>query len=367
VVAAPRLRTSADKRVVFVDALRLMAAFQMLQGHTIAALLATPERAGPWFVLWTRLRGLTSVSFLFTSGMAFYFATAPRFAVHRRDRRALGRRALRALGLIALGYALHTPIAALMSGAGRSSALREWLAVDILQCIGASLLWLELVVLCSPGPRAWLGAVVLGTVACWATTAAAYRLGEGSLPAALCAYAGPQLASLFPLWPYAAHMLAGVVCGAVTYGRPDAAGRLALCGVAVVLAALTLGRSFFGPVVFDHMLRLAAVLGLTAVLAHGVRPLRSLPRSLEVLSRQSLFLYVFHVLVVYGRPWGLGAWLGPSLGLPMAIAAAVAVIAVSCTAALGWQRARGSRTLAVAPVVRLPRRSGRVSRPSPHP
>ena len=51
---------SEPRRVVFIDVLRLIAAFQMIQGHTLDALLASELRRGPWFAAWTFARGLTS-------------------------------------------------------------------------------------------------------------------------------------------------------------------------------------------------------------------------------------------------------------------------------------------------------------------
>ncbi|HKP59763.1 MAG TPA: heparan-alpha-glucosaminide N-acetyltransferase domain-containing protein, partial [Polyangiales bacterium] len=131
---------SVDSRVVFVDLLRFVAALQMLQGHTIAALLAPAARHGPWFALWSAARGLTSVAFLFAAGLSFYLATE-----RARDPRAASRRVLRALRLIALGYLLHLPLAALFTSdpASRLRALHEFAAVDVLQCIGVSLLALE--------------------------------------------------------------------------------------------------------------------------------------------------------------------------------------------------------------------------------
>src|SRR5688572_31079092 len=66
----------ARARLSFVDGLRLVAAVQMIQGHTLDALLAPELRQGPCFSAWTFARGLTSTTFLFTAGVSFALAHA---------------------------------------------------------------------------------------------------------------------------------------------------------------------------------------------------------------------------------------------------------------------------------------------------
>src|SRR5262245_34139551 len=58
-------------RVAFIDALRLLAAVQMVQGHTIDAVLDRAYRHGAVHALWSQARGLTSVAFLFAAGLAY--------------------------------------------------------------------------------------------------------------------------------------------------------------------------------------------------------------------------------------------------------------------------------------------------------
>src|SRR5688572_13877118 len=97
------------QRLVFVDVLRLIAAVQMIQGHTIDALLGQAYRAGPWFELWTFTRGLTSTTFLITAGMAHVLANK----AARDPSSARKHRLRRALELVVIGYLMHAPVAVL--------------------------------------------------------------------------------------------------------------------------------------------------------------------------------------------------------------------------------------------------------------
>src|SRR5690606_18597665 len=139
--AAGRMLESPPQRfrVVFVDALRLLAAVQMVQGHTLDALLSAELRAGAWFRAWTFTRGLTSTAFLLTAGFAYVLAERASRAAPDVGRR---RRLRRALSLVLIGYAMRAPLGVLF-GDPLAEALRNALAVDVLQCIGVSMAALE--------------------------------------------------------------------------------------------------------------------------------------------------------------------------------------------------------------------------------
>jgi uncharacterized membrane protein len=331
---------SAESRVVFVDLLRFVAALQMLQGHTIAALLAPTARQGAWFAVWTAARGLTSVAFLFAAGLSFYLATE-----RGGDARASRRRIRRALRLIALGYLLHLPLAALFTAdpALRLRALREFAAVDVLQCIGVSLLLLE-------GLREVRGrALICAGLGCFclalAPLAAAMPVAGNLHP--LLSYLGPRGGSLFPLSPWAAHVLFGFACGwlvrePMRLGLVSRLVALSALGFAIYGLCAGLGAAL---VIGEHVLRLSWVLLASSALCWLGARLGQPPAWLLVLARNTLLLYVFHVLLVYGQGVGLASLVGPILGPGGALLAALGVIAASAAVALTGERlARARRT-----------------------
>ncbi|HKU36650.1 MAG TPA: heparan-alpha-glucosaminide N-acetyltransferase domain-containing protein [Polyangiales bacterium] len=329
---------SSESRVVFVDLLRFAAAVQMLQGHTIAALLAPEHRHGAGFALWSAARGLTSVAFLFAAGLSFYLATE-----RARDPQAPRRRVRRALRLIALGYLLHLPVVALVSDdpSLRLRALHEFAAVDVLQCIGVCLLVLEAL---RPLARpVQLCAAVGGACLVLAPLAAALPVQGALRP--LAAYLGPRGGSLFPLSPWAAHVFFGFACGYLVRAPLPGSVGVRLCAVGVAGLAIAVAASWLGApgVIRDHLLRLSEVVLVSAGLAwlatHTGRP----PRWLMDLASNTLLLYVFHVLLVYGSGVGLGSWIGPTLGPVQAVLAALAVIVLSCAVALGYERLARAR------------------------
>jgi uncharacterized membrane protein len=343
-VADITLQPSAAGRVLFVDLLRFVAAFQMLQGHSIAAVLAPAYRVGTLHALWSVARGLTSVAFLFAAGLSFYLATARDFAAHKQRGGAAAARFRRGLLLIALGYLLHAPLVIAWSDdpATIAAAWRAFGAVDVLQCIGASLVLLELLVLASPSLRvlaytsAAIGVMLLGL---------APLAHDWNASGWLAAYLSPRTGSLFPLLPWSAHVFLGVACAAWVQPMPSSAPTRLLVLGAVLLGAARLPVT---ALLADPIGRLGWVVGISGLLAAVCQRFSALPAWVRVLSGQTLFLYVFHVLLVYGDAIGLRALVGPRLAPGPAVLVALVVVAVSGGAALAYQRVRRPARLAAA-------------------
>jgi len=332
---------------VFVDLLRFVAALQMLQGHTIAALLAHAHRSGPVYQLWSQARGLTSVAFLFAAGVSFQLATESE--ARAADPLAARRRRRRALRLIGLGYLLHLPLAAAFTTdpAVRAAALREFMAVDVLQCIGVCVLALEGLRRAVPKARARTAISVALGVGCLAVAPLAWMWpGDGPL-APLLAYLTPRTGSIFPLVPWAAHLFFGFAVGALVRapGRLGTTGRLLALTTLAALASALCAHWVESRVVLGHVSRLAWVLGVSSALSALGDRLARVPPRIAQLAGHTLLLYVFHVLLVYGQGVGLASWIGPRLSPLAAAAAAALVVLASCGVALYWDRlARARRT-----------------------
>jgi len=92
----PRLRP----RVWSVDVVGLWASLQMVNGHTIDAVLLPSIEQGPIFDTYNWARGLVSVCFLMVAGIAFHLSSLARYEQHRREPAAIRRRLRRAPGVI---------------------------------------------------------------------------------------------------------------------------------------------------------------------------------------------------------------------------------------------------------------------------
>lgn len=331
----PDVEKRPGQRVVAIDLLRLAATFQMVQGHTIDAILQTELRNGLVFSAWTWIRGLTSVAFLFAAGLSFHLATLLRFEAHRNDPKAQRKRIRRGLLLIALGYLLHLPV-------GASSWVEAWTigsVVDVLQCIGLTLIGLELATRAARRPEqvAWGSALIAPLLLLLTLFTENLSAVGWSVP--LVGYVTKATGSIFPIVPWAAHMLAGVAVGIFCWpkgGRTPARksmSRLLLVGATLLLIGLAGGDML--PALLP-CIPLGTVILATAAIAYVSHDLPRLRRSLARLAGESLAIYVFHILIVYGAVLGLSTQLGPTQGVWPSIAWAALLLALSAIAGLGW-------------------------------
>jgi hypothetical protein len=130
------------------DVARVLAIAFMVQGHTLDVLLAPAYRQGFVFNSWLFLRGLTAPMFFMLSGMAFATSSLSRWESYAEFSPALFRRFGRYAFFIALGYVMHLPVKTFrgiryLDAAGWQS----WLQIDVLQCVGLTLIFLQLLVL----------------------------------------------------------------------------------------------------------------------------------------------------------------------------------------------------------------------------
>ena len=96
-----QLPASRPPRVWFVDVVRLLASLQMVNGHTLDAVMLPALKQGPFFDTYNWGRGLVSVGFLMVAGIAFHVSTLARFERHRANPVAIRARFRRALVVIA--------------------------------------------------------------------------------------------------------------------------------------------------------------------------------------------------------------------------------------------------------------------------
>jgi uncharacterized membrane protein len=341
-------------RVIFIDLGRALAVVFMLYGHTASALLAPEYQSGRWFDLWQFQRGLTSSLFLLLGGFAFSIATARHWASHLHWSPALFRR-LRRFGLfVLLGYALHLPASRLVDLPGVSED--RWLtfiAVDVLQLIGVTLVAVQLLVLVSRSRLVFtVATLTLAAAVVFATPLVWSLEWDALVPSSLSAYLGPGLGSLFPLFPWAAFVLLGAGFGGL-YARWGAAHlasftRLALLlpGALMIAAASGIRRSPWplmgtgpgGSIPSEVLVRAGACLLMLAAIAYLSRRLTRLPHVFGAVAQESLLIYFVHLCIVYGSVWnrGLSQAFGPTLTPAQTLVFVLLVIASMVGLAWYW-------------------------------
>nr|MCU0676680.1 heparan-alpha-glucosaminide N-acetyltransferase domain-containing protein [Myxococcota bacterium] len=305
--------------------------------------------------------------FLFSSGMAFGVTTLGKWDEHTHFGRAVLKRFERYAILLGIGYLLQVGDLGLRYMLELPiDRLHRATAVNALQLIGVVLAFAEAMVLVLRRPPLFLA--LMGFAMFGAVLAAPWTwdLALEGWPVPVAAYVSSTTRSLFPIFPWAGFLLAGILVARFVRGRRKSAKPglwqlvipLALASATLVL----LGKSapFVGDPFPDHnvwkagpfffVFRLGVVLGLLAVLCAidlGISRLKSASSSraitlLQTLGAETLVVYVAHLLMIYGvfgLP-GLKDRFPKNLGLGESIALVVAVFGTMVAFAWLWHETK---------------------------
>jgi len=337
---------SPKRRELYIDAFRGLMALVMVQGHLFDSLLDPAVRNEPWYLFQLMFHGSTAPGFLFASGFVAGLPRAP------LSLRASLRRTRRLLFVLGVGYSLHLPWLSLWKTLNEASPRqREILfSCDALQVIAVTQLFV--ILLQWAAGRRWTlaaAAVALAVIAAapgvWASDLASL------LPEPLAPYLDNSTGSRFPVFPYAAFVLAGTLAGA-TLGRvePRVRHRRALgagLGLLVLGTGLALALEgwvdYWGPSPAYVFVRLGGLLLLLLLVEAASRGGMPGIRPLALLGHETLLVYVLHLYLLFG-----GIVIGPSilsdlhdqLGLPGALGVLVLMLPVLLAAAWLWRTAK---------------------------
>jgi uncharacterized membrane protein len=157
--------------------------------------------------------------------------------------------------------------------------------------------------------------------------------------------------SLFPLFPWAGFVWLGLAVAPWIEAATEPRGALRLGVLGATLAAighfvqpyvphLSPEQYYAWPPFSLHRLGLVLVL-FTGLAMLGRR--LALPPWARTLAKETLVLYVVHLVILHASVFGLIHWIGPTLHPLAAVAVAAVVIAVSAAAALGWAALKARR------------------------
>jgi uncharacterized membrane protein len=346
-------------RVPFVDLARGAAVLFMIQGHTLQVLLAPQYNANLFAAGWLYLRGLTSCTFLILSGFSFSLATVRRWSEFQVPGRRVFKRLGRYLLLLALGYLMRFPARSLAGLATITTAQWQTFAVvDVLQLIAVTLALLQLGVRLLGSPRRFMAWSFSAAAVTALVTPMASQMGWGqTAPVFLGAYLTSVTGSIFPALPWAAYVFFGAGLG-VWYAQPapraeadDHAGSFLKIGLAMVAGGTLLHAvpwSPYGTVDFWtlspnlFLVKAGSVLVGLAGAIRLTRGVRALPVVVTALSRESLLIYLVHVVLLYGSAWtiGLTQSVGARLGPGPAVEWIVTLLAAMTLLAWTWYQCK---------------------------
>ncbi len=363
----PETKANSTERLAFLDWVRGLAAFIMLQGHSFDSLVKPELRNSGPFVLSQFVGGIAPAIFLFLTGITFAFLMDSQTR-REPDPKKRVLQALRRSGyLFALAALFRLQL--FLFGYPNSPA-SDLLKVDILNAMGLAMFLFSPMAVFTTFERIRLCTVLGVFVAGLSPLISAI---DTSLPPSfLTAYFVPSL-KYFSFFPWASFLAFGMASGSILRYVPKEDFHLIMQWSMKIGIVLVLGGQYFSNLPYSlypksefwldspglACIKLGVVLILMAVaflwsnLAGAQR--WSLFRQL---GRTSLLVYWVHIELVYGR-W-FGFW-KQQLTIPQAVAfASVLIVAMTLLSLLrtNWKTLRNWISPTPVPIAATDRASG---------
>ena len=325
-----RMPSPSRPRLAWIDLLRGVAVVGMIETHVMNTLLSAEFDGAAWRHELAFYNGLLAPAFLWIAG--FVQGLAIRKA-QREGRPVFTTVRLRRLGFVALlGYLLHVPWDRWLAGDFGAESWRIALQADILQCMAVSL---TLLLFAGMARGRWFDAVTVILAAGFVFVAPAaqhWHTGVIGIDAFLNHHSG----SLFPLFPWVAFCATGCLMSRweVSWKTLVPAS---LVFIALGMAFVPAAYSYVHPSFFSERL---GWLGLLITLVWLVGQ-KFTPAWLQLAGRESLFIYVAHLLLLHSIPFHgttLNLWIGRTL--PLWATACVFLAVLGVCLGLGWANER---------------------------
>ncbi|MDC1197343.1 DUF1624 domain-containing protein [Algibacter sp.] len=334
-----------SNRLYFIDAVRAFAILMMLQGHFIDTLLAPvyKDKSNTAYTIWSYFRGITAPTFFTISGLVFAYLLLRAYA-KGNDKPRIKKGLFRGLLLLAIGYSLRINVFSWLSGSFSS----YFLVVDVLQCIGVSLIFLMgLHILFKK--HSYIFSIVLFTIGCVCfVTEPLYRnLTLDHVPQIIGNYLIKSNGSVFTILPWFGYSAFGAFISTVFF-RHVHRDRFKLSTIIIFFIVggfLIYYSSWFLLKLYDvtdiELFKMSANYNYLFSRLGDVLMLFGVFYTLEQFLKQSIIarigektlsIYVIHFIVLYGSftGYGLKKFLSNSLEPTTAILGAVLFMVVVC-------------------------------------
>ncbi|NQW30912.1 MAG: DUF1624 domain-containing protein [Ignavibacteria bacterium] len=311
----------ASQRFVFLDVLRGFAVLWMIQVHVTNVMLMPVLRETKFFELLNLSNGFVAPAFIFCAGSGLWIALSRKGKDYLRFSSDLMTYLKRLMYVLFWAYSLHIPFFSAQVVMQKPAAeLLPWLQFDVLQTIVYSSLLALVIFLLSKSLRI---STNLYGIAALLIAAGTPFLWNSELLNSLPKWIGiaflPLPHSPFPILPWGVYLFAGAYFTGL-FMQAENKHQLArwFVGIGLVIPALIYNLKDVPPVSLWHnieygvsmpmmIIRVGGILGVFGLLyiveAHLQK--RKVGQVLQTMGRESLFLYITHLMIVYGVGWPL--------------------------------------------------------------
>ena len=332
----------------------------MLDTHITNALVRTPAELTGIFYLHDKLFNLPAPAFLFAAGISFGMSVDARWSGLRSWSPVLRNRLVRLAEILLLGLLLHVPRFSFRKTFFEATPgqFRAFLNMDVLQCIAVSLFLLLLLVWLNARPRGFLRSCAALTILISVATPWVWNTAA-EFPWWIGTYVSKHWNSFFPLFPYAGFVFAGAAWGYLFaeagHGNGETefwkrSGRygIVIMLISVVAAFLPLPSPYGdfwngSPQLF--LLRIGFFAAVLPLLRTAADKARAASGWLAAMGRESLVVYIAHLVIIYGSlvnpELNLNGLLGKSLSFSEWFAIYALLTVAMIGLARGWSLLKG--------------------------
>lgn len=309
-------------RYAFLDVYRGLIVLLMIEGHAVREFLHPALQTSGAFQFHEFIHGVTGPGFLFGAGITFGISVQHRWGEFLSLTSVSFRRIGKIAILLLLGYTLHLPFLSLHKTL-QASTQEQWLRLysfDVLQCIGFTLLIIHLGVFTVRREHWFPRVLPIAMPAILIASPFLWMADLTSVPPAVSTAFQGALGSVYPLFPYSAFLFAGAFASyefmnfaesgreGVFVKRLALGGTALTAGGAVFLAATNesdRGAEFWNSDPTVMVVKLGSLFLLVSGAWTLEKVLGSFQNSkslrwLVLLGVESLFVYVLHLVLLYG-------------------------------------------------------------------
>jgi uncharacterized membrane protein len=351
------MANTRSPRFVFIDLLRGLAVFVMIEVHVVNALLLPGLRVGDFFRVLNFINGLVAPSFIFIAGFAFAISARRKWNDYTIPSKPLFIQIRRLIIIILIGYILHLPFFSFRKLITESTPKiwESFFQADVLHCIGVSLIFLQVLVLLFKREK-WVYATagVFSVIFVFGAPLVWMKDFVGSIPLPLAAYLNNKHFSLFPLFPWSGYLMAGAVLS-YFFVRMNESGQIVrfMPGASILAVTMIAAGIVFEFLPFSlypvedfwrtspqyFFIRLGIVILLLVGLWWGEQRFRYRGSFLTRFGQESLIVYATHLMIIYGSFLGdrsVASVVGKTQGYGTAFTVSAGLIVVMIGLAYLW-------------------------------
>lgn len=324
-------------RFIFIDALRGIAVFAMIETHIVNSIMLEEFRSGRIWNCINLMNGFVSVAFLFLAGSTFIISSRNKFTEFKNFNKPLLLYIRKLLFILLLAYALHLPILSIFRLDELSyNQLLFWFDCDILQNIVYSSLIALILLLISPKFEYLKYIYLLLAFIIIIISPKMLMINPYNyLPTFFASIIASTDFSKFGLFPWSGYFFAGAAFTHIFLNQRE---KIKFSKFAIIISIVTIIFCFLTKDYFTELFKIEnwwnsfpthtlfrlsgiiLVFSLSYIAENKVKNLKYI-KFLILPGRESLLVYLGHLIIIYGFivNFGFNYLFGPRLHWALAL------------------------------------------------